>query len=50
MHDCGTQVWWDNTNRKDAYSLDEYKYERGIMTLKDWNSLIMYKHDFDYEI
>lgn len=50
MHRCGVDIWWDKTNQKHCFTLDKYKFDRGIMTLKDWNSLVLYKHDFDYEI
>lgn len=50
MEGCGTIVWWDQANQKYKFKMNDYLWEPGIMKLSDWNSLVLYKHDYDYEI
>lgn len=48
MHDCGTEVYWSTS--QNAYQFHIDKGEREIMTIENWNALVMYKRDLDYEI
>jgi len=47
MHECGSVVWWDNVNQCYAFSLQ--KWERTMLTIKQWNALLNLK-DSGYEI
>lgn len=48
MHDCGVEVFFVPST--DRYNFRLGEWQRGMMTLKTWNSLQQYKHDPDYEI
>lgn len=48
MHDCGVEVFYNSTT--DRYNFHLGKWERGVMTTKNWNSLQAYKHDLDFEV
>lgn len=48
MHSCGTDIYYDSLSQNYKFLLG--KWERGMMTLSDWNSLQKYKHDKDYQI
>lgn len=48
MHSCGTDIYYDSLSQNYKFVLG--KWERGMMTLSDWNSLQHYKHDPQFEI
>lgn len=37
-------------NQSWFYFVNPQSWKREIWTLKQWNALVMYKHDFDYQI
>lgn len=48
IHDCGMDVYWNPQNQ--CYNFDQGKWERGIMTINQWNSLQQMKRDNQYLI
>jgi len=46
--ECSVNIDWDSTNYKWLADVKESYWKRGIMELKDWNALVMYKRDEDY--
>lgn len=50
MYGCGVQRKENNVDQCWDYTTIKDQWRRLIIDLKDWNSLVLYKHDFDYEI
>lgn len=48
IHGCGMDVYWEPSQQ--CYKFDQGKWERGMMTLNQWNCLQQIKHDEQYEI
>lgn len=48
LHDCGTDVYFHSASQ--SYRFDLGKWDRGVMKLTDWNKLVVYKHDPQFEI
>lgn len=51
MEDCGMHnIYYDSTNRMYKFTIDESRIKRIVMSISDWNSLVLYKRDDDYVI
>lgn len=48
MFECGVDVKTDHRGR--WYFHPDSSWERVVMSLADWNALVLYKHDPNYEI
>lgn len=48
IHKCGMFVYWEPSIQN--YKFDQGDWERGMMTLKEWNALQQLKDDRQYTI
>lgn len=49
MNDCGFEIRYNKEDN--MYSFTQIvDWKRNILTLKEWNDMVLYKHDPDYEL